>query len=86
MARWVSATTGPTPGDRRQTLAHIIVADDGQQAAVQYAELFAKYLPDNEQRLDQLGYIAVKFEARVRELVENLPKASAASDCAIATS
>ena len=43
--------------DRHQTPAHIIVSDDGQQAAVQYAKLFAKYLPDNEQRLDQLGHI-----------------------------
>ena len=44
-------------GDRHQTPAHIIVSDDGQQAAVQYAKLRAKDLPDNEQRLDQLGHI-----------------------------
>jgi hypothetical protein len=40
-----------------QAPAHIIVPDDGQQAAMQDAGLFAKHPPDNKQRLDQQGHI-----------------------------
>jgi hypothetical protein len=32
--------------------------DDGQQAAMQDADLFTKHPPDNKQRLDQPGHIA----------------------------
>ena len=39
-------------GDRHQAPAHIIISHDGQQAAVQDADLLAKRTPDNEQRLD----------------------------------
>ena len=48
VARYISATTG----DRHQTPAHIIVPDDGQQAAGSDADLLAKRPPDNEQRFD----------------------------------
>jgi hypothetical protein len=37
-------------GDRDQTPAHIIVPDDGQQEAMQGAELLANDSPDDEQR------------------------------------
>ena len=37
--------------------AHLIVPHDGQQAAMQDDDLFAKYPPDNEQWLDQLGQV-----------------------------
>jgi hypothetical protein len=40
------------PGDRHQAPAHLIFPDDGQQAAVQDTDLFAKHPPDNEQRFD----------------------------------
>ena len=40
-------------GDRHQAPAHIIVPDNGQQAAMQDADLLAKHPPDNEQRFDQ---------------------------------
>jgi hypothetical protein len=40
--------------------AHI-VADDGQQAAMQDAELLANHPPDNEQRLRQYGQIPAGF-------------------------
>ena len=40
-----------------QTPAHIIVPDDGQQSAVQDADLLAKYPPDNKQWFDQHGQI-----------------------------
>ena len=46
---------GADAGDRHQAPAHLIVPHDGQQAAVQDTELFAKYPPDNEQRFDQRG-------------------------------
>jgi len=36
-------------------LFHLIVPHDGQQAAMQDDDLFAKYPPDNEQRFDQIG-------------------------------
>ena len=39
--------------DRHQAPAHVVIPDDGQQAAVQDAELLAKHPPDNQQRLDQ---------------------------------
>ena len=39
---------GADTGDRHQAPAHVIIPDDGQQAAVQDADLLAKYLPDNE--------------------------------------
>src|SRR5712671_4717813 len=45
------------PRDRHQAPAHIIVADDGQQAAMQDAELLANDPPDNEQWFHQLGQI-----------------------------
>ena len=44
-------------GDRHQAPAHIIVADDSQQAAMQDAELLANNLPDNEQWFHQHGQI-----------------------------
>jgi hypothetical protein len=44
---------GADTGHRHQAPAHIIGPHDRQQAAVQDADLFAKYSPDNEQRLDQ---------------------------------
>ena len=44
-------------GDRHQPPAHLVVPDDGQQAAVQDGELLAQHPPDNEQRLDQHGQI-----------------------------
>jgi hypothetical protein len=40
-------------GDRHQAPAHIIVPDDGQQPAMQDADLFAKHPPDKKQRFDQ---------------------------------
>src|SRR5262249_45221664 len=43
--------------DRHQAPAHIIVPDDGQQAAMQDAELLANDPPDNEQRFHQHGQI-----------------------------
>src|SRR5262249_45332856 len=43
--------------DRHQAPAHIIVPDDGQQAAMQDAELLANDPPDNEQRSHQPGQI-----------------------------
>src|SRR5262249_28076919 len=43
--------------DRHQAPAHVIVPDDGQQAAMQDAELLANDPPDNEQRLHQHGQI-----------------------------
>jgi len=39
---------GADTGDRHQAPAHVIIPDDGQQAAVQDADLLAKYPPDNE--------------------------------------
>jgi hypothetical protein len=56
----VSATTGPTPGIRAP--AHFIVADDGQHAAMQDAELLANDLSDNEQRFNQHGQIRKVFD------------------------
>ena len=35
-------------GDRHQTPAHVIVADDGQQAAMQDANLLAKHPSDDK--------------------------------------
>ena len=40
-----------------QAPTHGIVPDNGQQAAMQDADLFAKHPPDNKQRLDQHGHI-----------------------------
>ena len=48
---------GELAGDRHQAPAHVIVADDGQHAAMQDAELLANDLPDNEQRFHQHGQI-----------------------------
>jgi len=39
---------GADTGDRHQAPAHVIIPDDGQQAAVQDADLLAKYSPDNK--------------------------------------
>jgi hypothetical protein len=58
----VSATTGPNTGDRHQAPAHLIVSDDGQQAAVQGGSLFTQHPSDNEQRLDQEGQIGEVFD------------------------
>src|SRR5215470_8217283 len=44
-------------GDRHEAPAYVIVPDDGQQAAMQDAELLANDLPDNEQRFHQHGQI-----------------------------
>jgi hypothetical protein len=44
-------------GDRHQAPAHIIVPDDGQQAAMQDAELLANDPPDDEQRFHQHSQI-----------------------------
>src|SRR6516165_6792035 len=49
-------------GNRHQAPAHIIVADDGQHAAMQDAELLAKHPPDNEQRFHQYGQIGKVFD------------------------
>lgn len=49
----------PDPGHRHQTPAHVIVADDDQQAAVQHGGLFAQHAPDHEQRFDQDGQIGM---------------------------
>jgi len=38
--------------DRHQSPTNIIIPDDGQQATMKNADLLAKRLPDNEQRLD----------------------------------
>jgi hypothetical protein len=35
-------------GDRHRATAHLIIPDEGQQAAMQDAELLAKRPPDNE--------------------------------------
>ena len=48
---------GPDPRNRHQAPAHLIVPHDGQQAAMQDDDLFAKYPPDNEQWLDQRGQV-----------------------------
>jgi hypothetical protein len=37
---------------RHQAPAHLIIPDDGQQAAMQDAELLAKHPPDNKQGFD----------------------------------
>jgi hypothetical protein len=39
---------GADAGDRHQALADLIVPDNGQQTAMQYADLFAHHLPDQE--------------------------------------
>jgi len=44
-------------GHRHQAPAYLIVPHDGQQAAVQDAELFAKHPPDDEQKFDECGQI-----------------------------
>ena len=49
-------------GNRHQAPAHIIVADDGQHAAMQDAELLANHPPDNEQRFHQYGQIGKVFD------------------------
>ena len=41
---------GADTGGRHQAPAHLIIPDDGQQAAMQDAELLAKRPSDNEQR------------------------------------
>src|SRR5262249_2463446 len=43
--------------DGHQAPAHIIVPDDGQQVAMQDAELLANYPPDDEQRFHQHSHI-----------------------------
>src|ERR1017187_3526359 len=48
---------GANTGRRHQASAHLIVQHDGEQAAVQDAELLAKRPSDNEQWFDQSGYI-----------------------------
>src|SRR5450631_3984069 len=48
---------GTDTGSRHQAPAHLIVPHDGEQAAVQDAELLAKRPSDNEQWFDQSGYI-----------------------------
>jgi hypothetical protein len=49
-------------GNRHQAPADIIVPRDGQQAAVQDADLLAKHPSDNEQRFDQHGQIRETFD------------------------
>ena len=49
-------------GNRHQAPAHIVVADDGQHAAMQDAELLAKHPPDSEQRFHQYGQIGKVFD------------------------
>src|SRR5215831_20210138 len=49
-------------GDGHQAPAHVIVPDDGQQAAMQDAELLANDPPDNEQRFHQHGQIGKAFD------------------------
>ena len=48
---------GADTGDRHQAPADLIVPDNGQQAAMQYADLFAKDPPDNKERFDQHGQV-----------------------------
>src|SRR4029450_10479172 len=55
---------GADAGGRHQTPTHVIVPHDGQQAAMQDAELLAKYPPDNEQRFDQ--------HSQIREVLDKL--------------
>jgi hypothetical protein len=43
--------------DRHQAPTHIIIANDGQQSAVQDVDLFVKHPRDNEQRFDQYDQI-----------------------------
>jgi hypothetical protein len=45
------------PGNRHQAPAHLIIPDDGQQAAVEDADLLAKSPPDNEEWFDQKDQI-----------------------------
>ena len=52
------------PGHRHQTTAYIIVPDDGQQAAMQDAKLFAKRPPDNEKRSTR--------ESQIRNVLDKL--------------
>src|SRR6185436_14331826 len=44
---------GADTRDRHQAPAHLIIPDDGQQAAMQDTELLAKRPSNNEQRFDQ---------------------------------
>ena len=44
---------GADIGDCREAPTHVVVADDGQQAAMQDAELLAKHPADNKQWFDQ---------------------------------
>jgi hypothetical protein len=46
---------GTNTRDGHQAPAHLIVSHDGQQTAVQDAELLAQYPPYHEQRFDQNG-------------------------------
>jgi hypothetical protein len=48
---------GTDTRDRHQTPANLIVSHDGQQAAVQDDDLFAKCPSNNEQRFDQRGQV-----------------------------
>jgi SAM-dependent methyltransferase len=52
---------------RHQAPAHLIVPNDGQQAAMQDAELLAKCPSDNEQRFDQCS--------QVGQVLDELPDA-----------
>jgi hypothetical protein len=54
---------GTNTGDRHQAPTHIIFANDGQQAAVQDVDLFAKRPPRDEQRFDQHGQIGEVLDA-----------------------
>jgi hypothetical protein len=47
---------------RHQATAHIVIPDDGQQATMKNANLFAERPADNEQGFDQLGKIWEIFE------------------------
>ena len=57
--RWRGRSAPPPdrPRDRHQPPAHVIVAHDGQQAAVQDGELLAQHSPDDEQRFNEDGQI-----------------------------
>src|SRR6516225_6840936 len=53
----------PTRGDNdEEAPAHTIVADNGQQAAMQDAELLANDSSDNEQRFHQFGQSGQVFD------------------------
>src|SRR5207342_619553 len=48
---------GANAGGRHQALAHLVIPDDGQQAAMQDDDLFSYYPSNNEHRFDQNGQV-----------------------------